>query len=143
LVAWLLLLRQLSGFESRHLSKIQSGRYKQRIRKHTLARQKTYKNNEKNVLYLEYFLMYTSLKHSLNKLMGLEPISVTELQQEIYLNHENSPFPLLFPPPAEKTSVDYPFPLLFPPPAARTSVDYPILIFSGVPSAIFQCQPLP
>jgi hypothetical protein len=33
------LLRQLSGFESRHLSKIKSGRHKQRSSQHTLARQ--------------------------------------------------------------------------------------------------------
>ncbi len=35
--------RQLSGFESRHLSKIQNGRHKQRGCKHTLAHQKIYK----------------------------------------------------------------------------------------------------
>jgi hypothetical protein len=34
------LLRQLSGFESRHLSKIQNGRHKQRSGQHTLARPK-------------------------------------------------------------------------------------------------------
>jgi hypothetical protein len=34
------LLRQLSGFVSRHLSKIQNGRHKQRSGQHTLARDK-------------------------------------------------------------------------------------------------------
>ncbi len=34
------LLRQLSGFESRHLSKIQNVRHQQRSGQHTLARQK-------------------------------------------------------------------------------------------------------
>ncbi len=34
--------RQLSGFESRHLSKVQHGRHKQRSGQHTLAHQKIY-----------------------------------------------------------------------------------------------------
>ncbi len=38
-----LLLRQLSGFESRHLSKIQNGRHKQRRGQYTLARQNNLK----------------------------------------------------------------------------------------------------
>ncbi len=36
------LLRQLSGLESRRLSKIQNWRHKQRSSQHTLARQKKY-----------------------------------------------------------------------------------------------------
>ncbi len=42
------LLRQLSGFEFRHLSKIQNRRPKQRCGQHTLARQKNIKNTQKN-----------------------------------------------------------------------------------------------
>jgi hypothetical protein len=39
------LLRQLSGFESRHLSKILNGRQKQRSGQHTVAHQKVYNKN--------------------------------------------------------------------------------------------------
>ncbi len=39
------LLRQLSGFEPRQLSKIQYGRHKQSSGQHTLARQKIYKKS--------------------------------------------------------------------------------------------------
>ena len=35
-------LKQLPGFKTRHLSKIQNGRHKQRSGQHTLARQKIY-----------------------------------------------------------------------------------------------------
>jgi hypothetical protein len=38
----LLLLRQLSGFEPRHFSKIQNRQHKQRSGQHSLARQKKY-----------------------------------------------------------------------------------------------------
>ncbi len=38
--------KQLSGFESRYLQKIQNGRHKQRNEQHTLARQKIYKKNK-------------------------------------------------------------------------------------------------
>ncbi len=41
-----LCLRQLSGFKSRHLSKIRNERHKQRSGQHTLACQKKSKNNE-------------------------------------------------------------------------------------------------
>jgi hypothetical protein len=37
------LLRQLSGFESRHFSKVQNGRHKQRSGQHTTAHQKNKK----------------------------------------------------------------------------------------------------
>jgi hypothetical protein len=42
------LLRQLSGFESRPLSKIQNGRHKQRSGQHTVACQKKYKKDIKS-----------------------------------------------------------------------------------------------
>jgi len=41
------LLRQLSGFESRHISKIQNGRKLQRSGQHTPARQQIYKKRKK------------------------------------------------------------------------------------------------
>jgi hypothetical protein len=46
-LSWLCtcMLRQLSGFESRHLPKIPYGRRKQRSGQHTLARQKKYKKD--------------------------------------------------------------------------------------------------
>ncbi len=47
------LLRQLSGFESRHLSKRQNGRHKQKIGQHTLARQKIYKKISQNPPHLQ------------------------------------------------------------------------------------------
>ncbi len=51
LVARLCLLRQLSGFESRHLSKIQKGRHRHRRGQHnTLARRKIY--IQKSILHV-------------------------------------------------------------------------------------------
>ncbi len=49
LVERLLAILQLSGFESRHLSKIQNGRHKQRSGQHTPARQKY--TNEKRIVW--------------------------------------------------------------------------------------------
>ncbi len=75
------LLRQLSGFESRHLPKILNGRHKQRSGQHTLARQKnnTKKDDVEHVRYLGMLTGVENLAALLTAQAGGMPVETQRL----------------------------------------------------------------
>jgi hypothetical protein len=110
-LAHLCLLRQYSGFESRHPSKIINGRHKQMSGRHTLARQKIYK---KNVYYLytqstpQSYYCYTSLcqvsvfvfrkvfMYGMSLSMTLMVVSVSVTPSSLSMHRSHSVFPPVF-----------------------------------------------